>query len=425
MSSYTDLYRISFSYLFPPRLFEKSKTKTISFKKRKIRNFPMQKIENQNGKNNSKLRLHEIANKLTHLLSLGKLPEPVGQEEFKGHLESTMHVAVIFSKILTYEQITIEFERRVSTILTHIKNQKFKPDIIAFVGGHKKPNKLSGAIAGYIYFRYLSAEAKIDLSGLEFLVEEAGNDTQENLVSLLRSLQQKYGNEAVSKCHFTLISSDYHLIRIAEIYKLSRRQSILTPLFKVGATWTFLFAAYPFCVSPDPTLAFLGRIRVLANDLAIVLVNLNGLIEFNDLIAKENFIRLCETNRKLRTMLRIMSEPGSFSNPSGGSIEIPFEQWEVLECSLCTIHEVQVNLTPLVNGKSVERRTLICSRDLLLSAVKDIRLTIDPDRSLNKEEWKFSLEQIKKEKCKLNNKKGKGLINQLKTKSRRPFAKKG
>ena len=94
-----------------------------------------------------------------------------------------------------------------------------------------------------------------------------------------------------------------------------------------------------------------------------------------------------------------MSEPGSFLNSSGSSIEIPFEQWEILERSLCTIHEVQVNLTPLVNGKSVDRRILIRSRDLLMGAVKDIRLTIDPDRPLNQEEWSFSLTEMKTRKC--------------------------
>ncbi|AFP65619.1 hypothetical protein CMESO_474 (nucleomorph) [Chroomonas mesostigmatica CCMP1168] len=391
----SSLDKISFSYFISPRLIEKNNVERKIFQKKKKKYFNIKLMQNKNKKNNSKLRLHEIADKLTDLLSFGKFPESILQEEFKGHLESTMHVAVIFSKILTQNQITVEFERRVITVLTQLKNQKFKPDIIAFIGGHKKSNKISGAKAGYIYFRYIASEAKVDLGGLDFIIEETTQSTQKNLINLLKSLQKKYGDEAVSKCHFTLISSDYHLIRIAEIYKLSRRQSLLTPLDEVGATWTYLFAAYPFCVSPDPTLAFLGRIRVLANDLAIVLVNLNGLVEFNDLVAKENFSRLCETNQKLRAMLRIMSEPGSFLNSSGSSIEIPFEQWEILERSLCTIHEVQVNLTPLVNGKSVDRRILIRSRDLLMGAVKDIRLTIDPDRPLKQEEWVFSLGQMR------------------------------
>mmetsp|Transcript_34727 Transcript_34727/g.68103 ORF Transcript_34727/g.68103 Transcript_34727/m.68103 type:complete len:301 (+) Transcript_34727:413-1315(+) len=295
---------------------------------------------------------------------------------------------------------------------------------MAFIGGYGNQNHLSGATAGYIYFRHISQQANVDIGGLEFIIEETTHNTHENLICLLNTLKKKYGQEAVSKCHFSLISSDYHLIRIAEIYKLSRRQSLLTSLYKMGATWTYLFAAYPFCVSPDPTLAFLGRMRVLANDLSIVLVNLNGLVEFNDFIAKENFSRLCETNKKLRIMLRIMSEPSGNVHSSRGSVEIPFYQWEVLERSLCVIHEVQVILTPLVNGKSVERRTLVHARDLLMNVVKNIRLTIDPDRPLCHEEWKGSFQTEKNSKKKPLLKKYIRNIKNSKKKRFSPFLKK-
>jgi hypothetical protein len=346
-------------------------------------------------KKGPKLRLHEIANKLSQLVASGKISESIYQENFKGHLESTMHVAVIFSKLLPNDQITIEFERRISTILTQINLRKFKPDIIAFIGGHKKSNPFSGAFGGYIYFRYLSNKANIDLKGLKFIIEETTHNSQENLIYLLNSLKKEYGEEAISKCHFTLISSDYHLIRIAEIYKLSRRPSLLSFLYKFGVTWTFLFATYPFCVSSDQTLAFLGRIRVLANDLTIVLVNLNELVKFNDLMAKENFCRLCETYRKLKSMMRIICEPRNVLNSFEKAIEIPSKQLEVLERSISTIHEVQMFLTPLMNGKNVDRRILIRARDLLMSAVKDIRLTIDPDRPLSNFEWENSIFQLK------------------------------
>jgi hypothetical protein len=172
----------------------------------------------------------------------------------------------------------------------------------------------------------------------------------------------------------------------------------LTPLFKIGSTWTYLFSAYPFCVSPDPTLAFLGRIRVLANDLTIVLVNLNGFLTNNDLIAKENFSRLCETNRKLRSMIRITSEPVGFLNYTNNSVEIPLEQLEILEISLCSIYEIQSILTPLVNGRSVDRRTLIQTRDLFMNTIKNIKNTIDPDRPIDNGSWYKMIDQTKNEK---------------------------
>ena len=350
------------------------------------------KLEN-NEKVNSDMSLHEMADKLGYLLSLGELPNISTQEYHKGHLESTIHVAVVFCKPLIRDMITVEFGRRVSILLSQIKKDKLRPDTIAFVGGNDTRNKVSGAKAGYIYFRRLSSEARLDLNGFEFIIEQEVTSFRDNLNNLFVTLEKKYGKEAVSRCHFTLISSDYHLIRIAEIYKLSRRQSILFPLFKIGATWTYLFAAYPFCVSPDPTLAFLGRIRALANDLAIVLVNLNGLIKFNDLLARENFSRLCETNQKLQKMLRIM--PGSDVSFSftDDSIKLSAGQWEVLEQGLCAIHEVQRILTPLMNGESVDKKKLVHARDLFMEVVKNIRFTIDPDRPITNSEWVFSLDQ--------------------------------
>ena len=348
---------------------------------------------------NSDMSLHEMADKLGYLLSLGELPNISTQEYHKGHLKSTMHIAVVFCKPLIGEMITIEFGRRVSILLSQIKKDKLRPDVIAFVGGNDNKNRISGAKAGYIYFRRLSTEANLELSGFEFIIEQEITSFKDNLSNLILTLEKKYGKEGISKCHFTLISSDYHLIRIAEIFKLSRRQSILFPLIKISSTWTYLFATYPFCVSPDPTLAFLGRIRVLANDLAIVLVNLNGLIKFNDLIARENFSRLCETNQKLQKMLRIMPGNDNDLQITDGSIQLTVGQWEVLEHGLCAIHEVQRILTPLMNGESIERRKIIYARDLFMEVVKNIRFIIDPDRPVTSGEWVFSLEQAKSNNC--------------------------
>ena len=390
---------INFSHFLSKRYIFITNRRTImidKFKKEKYFKMKLDKNKNING--NPVLKLNEISDKLTHLLSLEKIPESISHEKHKGHLESTLHVAVIFTKYLVHNQITVEFSRRISTVLTHIKYGKLKPDTIAFIGANEKKDSISGAISGYVYFRNLSSEVKVDLKGLDFIIEDSVSSSYQNLINLIKTIKKKYGEEAITKCHFTFISSDYHLIRISEIYKLSRRQSILSPLYKIGSTWTYLFAAYPFCVSPDPTLAFLGRIRVLANDLTIVLVNLNGLVANNDLIAKENFSRLCETNRKLRSMIRITSEPVGFLNYTNSSVEIPLEQLEILEISLCSIYEIQSILTPLVSGKSVDKRTLIQTRDLFMNTIKKIKNTIDPDRPIDHKNWYLTIDQIKNEK---------------------------
>mmetsp|Transcript_12304 Transcript_12304/g.28420 ORF Transcript_12304/g.28420 Transcript_12304/m.28420 type:complete len:214 (-) Transcript_12304:369-1010(-) len=207
-------------------------------------------------------------------------------------------------------------------------------------------------------------------------------------------LKKKYNEEAITKCHFTLVSSDYHLIRIAEIHKISKKQSILNLINCHGSTWTYLFAAYPFCVSPDPTLAFLGRIRVLANDLTIILVNIDGFLKTNDLIAKENYTRLCETNKKLRALLRIMNEKSDHFDHNKNNVILSLEQWEVLEKSLCITHEIQLLLSTIILGKLPDRFTILKSRDLFIKAIKDIKRVMDPDRPLFSKEWNQDLKDF-------------------------------
>jgi hypothetical protein len=333
------------------------------------------------------LRLHEIADKIDFLLATDGLIEPAVQENLNGHLESTLHVAVIFCKNLDKNQITVEFSRRISAILNQIKSGKIKLDTIVFLGGEIDQNEFSSASAGYIYLRYLADKSKINLSGLDFIIEHTYSNFQDNLSILTSLLENKYGKEGVSRCHFTLISSDYHLIRISEIHRLSTRQSLLNPILKIGATWTYLFAVYPFCVSPDPNLAFLGRIRVLANELSVVLVNLNGHLEYSEMLSRENFTRLCETNRKLRLALRKMFEQDNLINLPKNSLNINLDYWETLEQSLGEIHDVQNILSPLITGKTVERIDLIKARDIFMNALKNIKLTVDPDRPLNQKEW--------------------------------------
>jgi len=83
-------------------------------------------------------RLHEIAHKLEYLLSIRRLHESTLQENFKGHLESSLHIAVIFSKSLIEKQISLEFSRRISTLVAHINLGKIKPDMVAFISNKKK-----------------------------------------------------------------------------------------------------------------------------------------------------------------------------------------------------------------------------------------------------------------------------------------------
>ncbi|AAK39760.1 hypothetical protein (nucleomorph) [Guillardia theta] len=374
-----------------------NKLKSLENYETKKNNFNLKTKKNSNNleiQYNKEPRLHEIAHKLEYLLSNKKYHESSLQENINGHLESSLHIAVIFSKTLINKQISLEFSRRISTLVTHINSGKIKPDMVAFISNKRRDDKISSCESGYIYFRFLCSQLNIDIGGIDFSIHDKSDNFKENLKNLTMLLKNKYNDEAITKCHFTLVSSDYHLIRIAEIHKISRKNSILNSINYHGATWTYLFAAYPFCVSPDPTLAFLGRIRVLANDLTIVLVNIDGFLKTNELIAKENYTRLCETNKKLRALLRIMNEKSDHFEQNKNNVNLTLEQWEVLEKSLCITHEIQQLLSIIIFGRLPDRYTIIKSRDLFIEAIRDIKRVMDPDRPLFSKEWNTILKDV-------------------------------
>ena len=90
-----------------------------------------------------------MTDKLSHLFT-DELPLINPQEYHKGYLESTMHIAVVFCKPLVRNMITIEFGRRVSVLLSQLKKDKLRPDVIAFVE-EMMIKIIFGAKAGYIY----------------------------------------------------------------------------------------------------------------------------------------------------------------------------------------------------------------------------------------------------------------------------------
>jgi hypothetical protein len=381
------LHGLEINSLESPESFKGKNTKKckqdlISCKKERGNSLPQKEVKKE-------LSLHDIAEKLNCLLSKNETYQLQFDEHHRGHLDSTIHIALIFCKPLMNGRLTVESSRRISTAFIQLRYGKISPDAIVFLSSSGNSGDISGASASYVFFRHLSVEYGLNFKNLKMIVQDKCEDIRGNICNLIKTLENVYGVESMSKAHYTLISSDYHLIRLSEIYKHSPRQSILTPLINNNSTWTFLFAAYPFCVSPDPTLAFLGRIRVLANELSIVLVNLNGYANSNELFARENFSRLCEINKKLGTMIRIMFDNRQRSNYGSSSLEISAKQWEILEQNLCSLHEIQTVLTPIFRGESIDRRTLQKVQEVFVNSIRTIKLTVDPDRPIETSEWEL------------------------------------
>lgn len=299
-----------------------------------------------------------------------------------GYLSASTHVAVVFGKHLIRDQVTVEYAKRIVTFVKQIASGALNPDVICFTGGKgiADDGTISEAVAGYAFFRNVCEEAQVDLSRFNFILEERSHNTKENLGNLIEELRRRGGSHAVSACHFTLVSSDYHLIRIQEVHRLSPRQSVLFPLEVSSSTWNCIFAAYPFCVSRDPATAFLGRAVVLANDLGIVLVNLNGAIDDRQFVARENIHRLSETFAKMREMYRVID---SRAAATGGFRTDMRAHAETLELAIHDIREAQTLLNPLSEtGASIPQSHLELARELLKQTITNIRSSMDPDRVL-------------------------------------------
>jgi hypothetical protein len=256
-----------------------------------------------------------------------------------GTTGAVKHIAVVISKPLVQDQITLEYACRVRALAkvmtgnaTDINSDgdanpnrmeaiPYRPSIICFLGATSSGNLLSDADAGYLFFRHLCAANQISLEGVDFLLEKTtlGKGA---LKRVMRHLRQEYIPEwwkdlslaaedeapeevAVGRMHtsspprlkklqlhFTFFSCDYDLCRLNDIHYRSPRQSVLRHLVEeqdlsssVGqeealqATWSYRFSTYPYVHSEDTVTAYRGKCYLLAEELTPVLVNIRGVVD--------------------------------------------------------------------------------------------------------------------------------------------------
>jgi len=329
--------------------------------------------------------LNELTERISDLLDVGSLAKargssagPMLSDERMGHLNASLHIVVIFGKRLIRDQVSVEYAKRIVTLVKQLATKAIDPDIICFTGGRISSGNLSEAMAGYSYFRSVAEESSINVDNYTYMLEEKSFNTVQNIQNVIGTLKRRCEAYRLSNVHFTLISSDYHLIRLQEVHRLNSHDSALHPLTLFNASWSYIFAAYPFCVSREPSTAFLGRAIVLANDLSIVLVNLNCAVNYHRFMAKENLHRLQETFAKMRDMYRVIdgkNRPGFRTNMR--------KHAETLELAIHRVREVNTILLPLQeDGVNISTEDLELAQRLLMTVVRDIRESMDPDRVL-------------------------------------------
>ena len=128
------------------------------------------------------------------------------------------HIAVVISKPLVQDQVTLEYACRLRALAKAIMpkdeqennignankamddeeddmdERNYRPSIICFVGETTSGNLVSDADAGYIYFNHLCASNQISLEGIDILLEKTtlGKGA---LKRVMRHLRQEYIGE--------------------------------------------------------------------------------------------------------------------------------------------------------------------------------------------------------------------------------------
>jgi hypothetical protein len=244
-------------------------------------------------------------------------------KEFKNpkKIEELYHVAIVFSKPLMKDQITVEYSSRLISLARAIQDENYRPALICFCGSKKiKDDSLvSATSAGIIFFRHFCAANQISLEGTDFCVaQHEGSDlswSSSTLRTVVDEFKQRryldnwletsntyesatdeYGmtrQEPRKKVHihWTMISTEYHLCNLNDIHLRSPRQSPLNTLLQdfdhnikrsmgiVRTTWCFRYSAYPYIDSQNDLTAFLGKCYLMAQGLRPLLVNLRGVVK--------------------------------------------------------------------------------------------------------------------------------------------------
>jgi len=230
------------------------------------------------------------------------------------------HVAVVFSKPLRNDQITIEYASRLKLLAHLIKEDNYRPSLICLCGSNRptKENIVAESSAGVIFFRHLCAANGISLENIDLCIISQGNDRDISWSSatslhpvaeelyhhhyleswleksqLYESATDEYGMRREEprkkiRIQFTLISTDYHLCTLNDIHLRSPRQSPLKTMLQelehsirsfrglAEITWRFRYTPYPYVDSQDDLTVFLGNCYKLAQQLRPLFTNIRG-----------------------------------------------------------------------------------------------------------------------------------------------------
>jgi hypothetical protein len=344
---------------------------------------------------------------------------------------SSYHVAIVLSKPLKEDHVTIEYAARIQKLVQIMLRDDYQPSLICFVGGRHGNANTWDCDAGYIYFRHLAASLKLPLDGIQFhlqrssvqegALDEVASYIQQNIVTAwIKSLQDSPGanhrKRLKLQVEFSMFSSDYHLCILNDIHMRSPGQSPLqafqsnkwqhsaNQLFnqssvqnypvQMKTSWRYQYATTAVLhASPDRIQTFCVACYHKAQELIPVLQNLRGVVDNKEFFQRDNYRVLVKARRSLVSDM----EKLYYHQPSLAAVHrvlLPSSSGEmkpmdvVLESALLSLGRCVDLVRPagMFTG-SVPPHDFKLACSVLEQALSQITIACDPDKPLPPSEW--------------------------------------
>jgi len=164
------------------------------------------------------------------------------------------------------------------------------------------------------------------------------------------------------------------------------------PRGAVVSSWSFQYSNYPHMYGNHDALAFLGKCYLLGEELAPILVNMEGVVNKREFFQKDNFLMLASLRRTLVNIIEELHTPQKrtlrrslerFGTPTG-----EINMVSVLESALLSLGRCVDLVKPAGTFVNYVPEEDWCkAAQLLATTMNKIRDFCDPDKPLCPEDW--------------------------------------
>ena len=336
------------------------------------------------------------------------------QEGIRPYNATVKEVAILLTKPLQNDRITTEHANRVRRLVKAMMEEKYRPNVICFVGPQCPGNLVADADASYLFFQELCAAQKVSVHGIDIhlvkgSVEEGAleqisyflKETCSPLWTL--ELHKITGLKQRLHVHFTLVSSEYELCQLNDIHERSPGRSPLRTLATWSSrsfetTWTYLYTTtiLPPEESNDVTRMFRTKTYRSAQELIPVLQHIRSVAENREFFQVEAYRVLVAARRSIVKDMELL-----YHRPKNLRGTVDQEQYEqqriqpkqqavdvVLEAAVLSLGRCLDLVRPVGRGAGVVHLSdWRLAAVLLEKAISQILRVCDTDQPLYPHEW--------------------------------------